>query len=127
MGDLSATRTREIESLVYNWVRDNDVPGVSVVLVDADGERFAEGFGAGDLASNAPATPDTLYGVGSVTKPVTALAVVDLAEVGRLSLSDPANRYVDHLADAPGDPVTVAELLSHTSGVPATGTGLLAQ
>lgn len=127
MTDLSPARRRDIGSFVHDWVREAEVPGASVVVFGADGERYAEGFGARDLESNAPATPDTLYGVGSVTKPITALAVVDLAEQDQLSLSDPIDRYVDHYADAPGDPITIAELLSHTSGMPATSTGLLSQ
>lgn len=127
MGALEASRVREIESLVHGWLQDEEVPGASVVLVDPDGERYAEGFGARDLETNAPATPDTLYGMGSVTKAITGLAVVDLAEQGHLSLSDPVDQYVDHYADAPGEPITLAALLSHTSGMPATTTGLLAQ
>ena len=127
MTDLSASRRRDIDSFVHDWVQEAEVPGVSVVVFDADGERYAEGFGARDLESNAPATPETLYGIGSITKPITALAVVDLAEQGELSLSDHIDQYVGHYADAPGDPITIAELLSHTSGMPATSTGLLSQ
>jgi len=127
MDSLSADRTREIDSLVHDWVQEAELPGASVVVFDADGERYADGFGARDLETNAPATPDTLYGVGSITKPITALTVVDLAERGALSLSDEIDAYVDHFADAPGEPITVAELLSHTSGMPATSVGLLTQ
>lgn len=75
----SDERVRAVESLVDDWVHDADVPGASVVVVDEAGELYAEGFGARDLASNAAATPDTLYGMGSVTKSVTALAVLQLA------------------------------------------------
>jgi CubicO group peptidase (beta-lactamase class C family) len=123
MASLPVDTVREIESLVTDWMDDNDVPGVSVVVVDPDGERYADGFGARDVESNDPATPDTLYGMGSITKSFTSLAVVQLAESGDLSLEDPVDEYVDHLAAAPGDPITVAELLSHTSGMPATQTG----
>lgn len=76
--------------------------GVSIVVVDRDGECYAEGFGARDLETNAPATPDTLCAVGSITKPVTALAIMQLAEEGSLSMDDPVNAYVDHYAEAPG-------------------------
>lgn len=123
MGELPADTVREVESLVTDWLTDNDVPGVSVVVVDEDAELYAEGFGARDLDSNAPATPDTLYGMGSITKSFTSLAVVQLAEAGKLSVDDAVDEYVDPYVDAPGDPITIAELLSHTSGMPACPMG----
>lgn len=127
MANLSGDRVRAIESLVTEWLREEDLPGASLVLVDEDGECYAEGFGARDLETNAPATPDTLYGVGSISKPVTALAVARLADAGDLSLEDPVADYVDHFAGTPGEPVTIAGLLSHTSGMPASDAGVLDQ
>lgn len=123
MDALSAETVREIESLVTDWLTDTDVPGASVVLVTEDGEQYAEGFGARDIESNAPATPETLYGMGSITKSVTALAIIQLAERTDLSVEDSVNDYVDHYVEAPGQPITIAELLSHTSGMPANPTG----
>lgn len=78
MTEISPERRAGIESLVTDWRNENDVPGDSVVIVDGDGERYAEGFGARDIESNAPATPDTLYGMGSITKSLTGLAVLQL-------------------------------------------------
>lgn len=127
MADIPAERVREIESLVTDWLRDNDVPGASVIVFDEDGERYAEGFGARDIETNAPTTPDTLYGMGSITKSVTALAIVQLEEAGLVSVDDPVDVYVDHYADAPGEPITIDELLSHTSGMPAIDPELLTQ
>ncbi len=125
--DLPTELVREIESLVTGWLHDGDVPGVSVAVVDGDGECYAAGFGARDLETNAPATPDTLYGMGSTTKPVTSLAVMQLVEEGLLALEDHVDEYVDHFAGAPGDPITIGELLSHTSGMPSTPTELWSQ
>ncbi len=118
--EIPTAQVREIESLVTEWLHDADVPGVSIVIVDGAGERYAAGFGARDIETNRPATPDTLYGMASLTKPVTSLAVLQLVENGRISLDDNINEYVDHFADAPGDAITVADLLSHSSGMPAT-------
>lgn len=127
MADLSADAVRRIETLVDEWVHDADVPGASVVVVDADGELYAEGFGARDLEDNAPATPETLYGMGSISKSLTSTAVAQLVESGELSVEDPVDDYVDHFDEAPGDPIRLGELLSHTSGMPATSPGVLAQ
>lgn len=127
MPDAGVNRREEIESFVTDWLNENDVPGASVVIVDEAGERYAEGFGARDLESNAPATPDTLFGMGSITKSVTALAVLQLDEAGTLSVDDAVDEYVPHYADVPGEPITVRELLSHTSGMPANPVGLFKQ
>jgi len=127
MADVDEDTTRRVESLITEWLHEQDVPGASVVIVDESGELYAEGFGARDLESNAPATPDTLYGMGSISKPVTALCVLQLAERGALAVEDPVGEYVDHFDEAPGDPITLRELLSHTSGMPATSPGVLEQ
>lgn len=116
---LDAETVTRLESFVDEWLTTSEVPGASVAVTDADGVLYAKGFGARDLQSNTPATPETLYGVASITKPFTATAVMRLVEDGGLSLTDPVDEYVDYLADAPGEPITVAELLSHTSGMPS--------
>ncbi|ESP87469.1 serine hydrolase [Candidatus Halobonum tyrrellensis] len=112
---------RRVESYVTEWMSDDGVPGASVAVVEGADLRYAEGFGARDLADDRPATPDTLYGIGSCTKSFVATATLQRAAAGDLSLSDPVSDYLPHLDDAPGDPVTLAELLSHTSGMPSDG------
>jgi CubicO group peptidase (beta-lactamase class C family) len=119
--ELAADDRRGIERLVAGWLSDDRVPGAALAVVDGDDVTYADGFGARDLEDNAPATPETLFGVGSCTKSFTAAAVVQLAEAGALSLEDPVDDYLPHLADAPGDPVTLADLLTHTSGLPSDG------
>jgi CubicO group peptidase (beta-lactamase class C family) len=118
---LSSEKRREIETFVSEWVREEGVPGASVAVVDGADLVYAEGFGARDRGTNAPATPETLYGVGSCTKSVTAMAVMQLAEAGELSVEDRVADYLPHLADAPGDPVTLHDLLCHASGMPSDG------
>ncbi|QZP36826.1 serine hydrolase [Halobaculum magnesiiphilum] len=109
--------------LIRRTMRRDRLPGVSVAVVDRDGVRYAEGFGARDLAGNRPATPETLYGVGSVTKSVTALAIAQLAEAGMLDFDDPVSDHLDvDLGDDPDDPIRLRHLLSHASGVPSLAT-----
>ncbi len=126
---------REVESFVTDWLSDHRIPGAALAIVDGSGGNaddtggdesddpiaYAEGFGARDLEDNAPVTPDTLFGVGSCTKSFTAAAVLQLAAAGEVALDDPVNDYLPHLEDAPGEPVTVHELLAHTSGLPGDG------
>ena len=109
--------------LIRRTMRRDRLPGVSVAVVDRDGVRYAEGFGARDLAGNRPATPGTLYGVGSVTKSVTALAIAQLAEAGMLGFDDPVSDHLDvDLGSDPDDPIRLRHLLSHASGLPSLAT-----
>lgn len=117
-------RIRTVESFVAEWVADERLPGAALAIVDANGIEYADGFGARNLEANEPATPDTLYAVGSCTKTITAIAIMQLLEAGNLALEDPVDDYIPHLEDAPGDPVTIAELLSHTSGIPSDGSAM---
>lgn len=99
------------------------LPGL-VLGVIIDGElAYAKGFGVADLETRAPATPDTIYRIGSITKTFTSLALTKLRDEGKLSLDDPAARFVPELAaikyptrDSP--PFTLRHILTHTSGLP---------
>lgn len=119
--NLPADRSRTVESFVADWLVTDSIPGAALAVVEGDSLRYADGFGARDLSANAPVTPDTLFPIGSCTKSVTALAIAQLADQGDLAFDDPVTAYVDHLSNAPGEPVTIAELLSHTSGMPTDG------
>ncbi len=104
-------------------MRRDRLPAVSVCVVDRDGVVYADGFGSRDLAGNRPATPDTLYGVGSVTKSVTALALAQLRDAGMLDFDDPVSTHLDvDLGGDDDDPVRLHHLLSHSSGLPSLGT-----
>ncbi|MEF8907300.1 MAG: serine hydrolase [Haloarculaceae archaeon] len=119
--ELPPSRSRAVESFVTDWLVTDSIPGAALAVVEGDDLRFADGFGSRDLSANTPATPDTLFPIGSCTKTVTALAVAQLADRGDLAFDDPVSAYVEHFSGAPGDPVTVADLLSHTSGMPTDG------
>ncbi|WP_266082766.1 serine hydrolase [Haladaptatus caseinilyticus] len=118
---LSAETTRDVESFVSQWVRDEGVPGVSVAIVDKTDVLYTNGFGARNLETNAPATPETLYGIGSCTKSITTVAILQLAEDGQLTLDDSVDTYLPHLREVNADPITIHELLTHSSGMPSDG------
>ncbi|WP_323192562.1 serine hydrolase domain-containing protein [Halostella sp. PRR32] len=118
---LQPSETEQVESLLTDWLRRHSIPGASITIFDSDSEQYANGVGVRNLETTKPATPDTLYAMGSVTKPITALAVFQLVENGELSLSDAVNDYVEHFSNVSGPAITVGELLSHTSGMPTTG------
>jgi len=105
------------DELMVRW----GVPGMSVAVVRADEVLFLGAFGERDREAGLPVTPDTLFAVGSVTKPITALAVVMQAEAGRLSLDEPVRTWLPELRlrDAHATlHVTPRDLLAHRSGLP---------
>jgi CubicO group peptidase (beta-lactamase class C family) len=119
---LSDSAKRDLEKYVSETMRKNGVPGLSLCLI-RDGEVvYRRGFGSRSVEPPRPATPDTLYGVGSVSKAFTAMAIMKLWEEGKINLEDPIRKYVKAFeADSQASPVTVHQLLTHTSGFPDLG------
>lgn len=118
--DLPDDVRREVESFVTEWLSEHRIPGASLAVVDGDEVVYADGFGARDLETNAPATAETRYGMASITKSFTATAVLQQVEAGRVDLQDPVT---DHLPfyEGLGEPPTIHELLSHSSRMPSDG------
>ena len=80
-------------AFICEKIKANDVPGLSVAVVKGDRVVWERGFGFADLATSTPAAPTTSYLWFSMTKIVTATAVVRLAEGGKLDLDAPADEY----------------------------------
>ena len=102
------------------------MPGFSLAVVK-DGETvYAEGFGSRDPQRGLPATPDTLYGIGSITKSFVAIAVMQLIEQGKLNVDDSVSKHIPFKLGLKGDPIKVHHLLTHSLGVPSLGTSTVA-
>ncbi len=120
-GDYAYTK-EYIRWFVHQQMKKHDVTGLSLALVDDQRIVWAEGFGYADKAHNVPATPETLYRAGSITKLFTATAVMQLAERGLLDLDQPIKTYLPEFSfktrfpDAP--PITIRHVLTHHSGLP---------
>jgi CubicO group peptidase (beta-lactamase class C family) len=112
------TSTETLQALIQEKLETYDVPGLSVAVVKGDRVVWERGFGFADLATSSPATPRTSYLWFSMTKIVTATAVMRLAEEGKLDLDAPADEYFRgfKIVSQP-TPVTVRHLLSHSSGL----------
>lgn len=121
--ELDDATAERLERFVDDQRVEHDVPGLSLAVTTPDRVVYAGGFGARDIESMAPATPDTLYSIASVTKVYTALAVLRLATRGELDVHDEIREYTDFWNDVPGEPITVAELLAHASGMPSDHPG----
>jgi CubicO group peptidase (beta-lactamase class C family) len=107
-----------LEAFLLGRTETDAVPGLSVSVVKADRLVWTKGFGLADLATASPATPQTSYLWFSMTKIVTATAVLRLAEGGKLDLDVPADEYFRGLKVVSQPvPVTVRHLLNHSSGL----------
>lgn len=100
---------------VAEFQRQHDVPGLSVAVASGD-HLAAQGFGHADLENLVPATAETVYRLASISKPVTAVAALRLAEDGRLDLDADVRSYVPAFPEKRW-PVTTRQLLGHLGGV----------
>jgi len=106
----------QIRAIVESKVREPGTVGVSVAVARGDDFVFAEGFGFADLEHQIPATKNTVYRIGSVTKQFTAAAIMKLIEAGELALDDDLRDHFDGF-DTGDKTVTIEQLLTHTSGI----------
>ncbi len=108
----------ELRALLESGVRDGVFPGAVAAVVDVGGASTPLAVGLRMVVpERRPMRADTLFDVASITKPVaTASAILSLADSGDLSLEDPVSDYLPEFAR--GD-VTLSQLLTHTSGLPA--------
>jgi CubicO group peptidase (beta-lactamase class C family) len=116
-GGVVATLSREIPAAL----RASHTEGLSIALVDGDRTVWARGFGFADRAGGVPVTADTLFHIGSSAKTMTAAAVMQLVEQGRVELDAPLSRYVPEfslLPRFPGSVITVRSVLDMHSGIP---------
>lgn len=113
----------EIDRLMKEFVARSHVPGGAWGVV-VDGELVHTGTtGFRELATKTPVDADTVFRIASMTKSFTAMAILRLRDEGKLSLDDPAERFVPELkglkyptADSPR--ITIRHLLSHSEGFP---------
>ncbi len=109
--------------------RRADVASAAIAVFDRDRVREAGAFGYADFSRGERATLDTLYRAASISKLFTTMLALREVEAGRIGLDDDVNAYLDpftQIRDAAGDPapITVRDLLTHTSGLPVSWKGL---
>ena len=105
-----------VRTAVLDEMGRRGIPGLSLAIVEAGVVRYEAGFGFADVENAVPAKPETVYRLASVSKPITAVAVLKLHEQGRLDLDAPVWRYCADFPEKPW-PVTARELLCHQGGI----------
>ncbi len=119
-GATTNTDYKAIDDYISTRMRSARIPGLAVVIVKGDQIVYSRGYGQAD-PSGRVVTVQTPFIIGSVSKSITALAVLQLVEAGKVELDAPVQHYLPwfQLAD-PGDSaqITVKQLLEQTSGIP---------
>lgn len=115
------TVTREFEQYCQELVEKYDIPGFSIGLAK-DGQVFYEnGFGYRDVENKLPLTSDTVFGIGSVTKSFTCVAIMQLQEAGKLNVQDPVVKYLPEFK-TPNEEytkqMTIHHFMTHSAGIP---------
>jgi len=129
---LSAEKLGVIKTQLNGFVEKGQLPGF-VVAVAKDGKlAYFEAWGMRDVERKKPMTPDTIFRMYSMTKPITGAAVMTLVDAGKISLDDPLSKYIPEFKDmkvlverADGTtelvpakrPITIKHLMMHTSGL----------
>jgi CubicO group peptidase (beta-lactamase class C family) len=101
---------------IFERFNSTDSPGCAVGVGIGATTVLSAGYGMADLEHNVPITPESIFEAGSVSKQFTAGAVLLLAGQGKLSLDDPARKYIPELPDY-GKPLTIRHMINHTSGL----------
>src|SRR6476619_5341857 len=107
---------RYVDSVANAAVAERRTAGVSVAVVKNGRTILSKGYGFADLENDVPATPETVYRIGSITKQFTSAAIMRLMEQGKLSLDDTLQKFLPNFPTQ-GNRVTVRHLLNHTSGI----------
>ncbi len=128
---LSADRLDRLEAVVQRYIDDEAVAGAVTLVARRGGEAHVRAYGMADRNDGEAMTPDAIFRIASMTKPVTSVAVMMLYEEGHFKLNDPVGLYLPELASldvlvADGEAfrrvpaerqITVRHLLTHTSGI----------
>ena len=113
---LPADKIAKIETAISSLMSRQNIPAVSVAVVLDNQIRFRHGYGLADMENFVPAKALTVYRIASVSKSLTAVAAMQLAEKGKLDLDAPVQKYVPSFPTK-NFPVTARQLLAHLGGI----------
>jgi len=121
-GSVSASDFRSTDALMLRLMAMYNIPGAALALIKDDRIVLEKEYGYRDLTARVPVTAATLFNVGSISKSFTALGIAQLVGRHQIDLDAPVIRYLPEfrLSDLQAtQTVTLRQLLSHTSGLPA--------
>jgi CubicO group peptidase (beta-lactamase class C family) len=111
-----------VRAAMQKAVEAREISGAVTVVVTKDNVLLCEAIGLADIAKQEPMRPDSVFWIASMTKPVTAVALLMLQDENKLNITDPVAKYIPEFADlkTPSGKLanlTIAQLMTHTSGL----------
>lgn len=130
---FDAERLGRIPARLKSFVDKGEIAGAVMLVARHGSVASLEAVGYQDLEAKTPMKTDSIFQIMSMTKPITAAGILMLAEEGRLGLLDPVEKHLPEFRGQvlksgakPARPITIRDLLTHTSGVPGTPAGPMA-
>ncbi len=133
---FTAAGLARIDAYLKNEITENRIPGAIMMIVRNGKTAYFNSFGVRDPGTKAPMTPDSIFRIYSMSKPITTVAAMMLVEEGKLQLNDPLSKYIPAFANVKvgvekkGEdgamglemvpvkrPITIQDLMRHTSGI----------
>jgi CubicO group peptidase (beta-lactamase class C family) len=115
---ISPERLNNLKQVCENWLNDGSTPALSILAARGGKIFLHEAWGALRPDPDSPPVDfDSLFGMASCSKPVTATAVMTLIDEGTIGLNDPIQEYIPEFKGPETEKITIRHLLSHTSGL----------
>jgi CubicO group peptidase (beta-lactamase class C family) len=122
---FSRAKLERVGDYIRNEIATGKIPGAIILIQQHGTPVYFESFGVRDIATKLPMTPDTIFRLYSMSKPITSVAAMMLVEDGKLALGDPVAKTLPGFADVKvgvekntlNRPITIEDLLRHTSGL----------
>jgi D-alanyl-D-alanine carboxypeptidase len=108
-----------IDQAVERVMQESKAPGMALAVTHRDGLLHVSNYGFANYDARKPVTPDTLFGLGSIGKSFTAVAILSLYDAGKLDLQAPVADYLRWFKVNSTSPISAHHLLTHTSGLPS--------
>jgi CubicO group peptidase (beta-lactamase class C family) len=108
---------KSMEAFVHEEMARLQIPGLQLAIVQHGRIVFSSAYGISNVEDSVPVTTKTIFPVNSITKAFTGVAVMELAESGKLDLNAPVSTYLTGLPPA-WQRITIRQLMTHTSGLP---------
>jgi beta-lactamase class C len=121
------TITPQLEKQFAQAMKVNGIPGMAIAIVSKDKVHYLKTFGVKRVGKQDKITPNTLFQIASLSKPVHATLVAILQDRGKLSVEDPVNFHLPHFSTRCKQTLKICHLMSHSTGIPNNGFNELIQ
>jgi len=117
-------KSKVLAPALQPFVEKNELAGAVMLVANKDKVLALEAVGFADIANKTPMATDSVFWIASQSKPITATALMLLVDEGKVKIEDPVEKYIPEFKDiklkgeSPKSPITIRQIMSHTSGLP---------